>query len=98
MARSKRPNLDEPTQFCLAIDTRTYNVVRIFGNKDGYSLGGHTYPNQHDNPLEAEIGLIHDYIDKLICMPFHLFNTQHMHDIEADLKKTAAKMKADAGR
>jgi hypothetical protein len=31
-------------------------------------------------------------------MPMHMFNTPIMHDMEADLKKKAAKMKADAVR
>jgi hypothetical protein len=95
MARSKRPNPDEPTQFCLAIDRRNFEVVKIFGTKNGYSLGGHTYANEHNNPLEGEIGLIHDYIDELRCMPMHMFNTPIMHDMEADLNKKAAKMKTD---
>lgn len=98
MARRNRPNPDEPTQICLAIDTRTYEVVKIWGRKDGYSLGGHSYANPHSLPLEAEVPLIHHYISKLICMRIHLFNTPIMNDIEADLKQKAAKMKADAAR
>ena len=98
MARSKRTNPDEPTQICLAIDTRTYEVVKIFGNKDGYSLGTGTYGNQHNLPLEAEINLIHDHISDLTCMPIEFFNTPLMNDMEASLKAKAMKMKADAGR
>jgi hypothetical protein len=96
MARSKRPNPDEPTHFCLAIDTRTYQVVRIFGDKNGYSLNGHMYGNQHSLPLEAEIHLIHDYLSDLTCMSIGWFNNPFMNDVEASLKAKAAKMKADA--
>jgi hypothetical protein len=76
MARSTRSNPEEPTQFCLAIDTRTNQIVRIFGLRNGsYSLGGHTYANEHNNPLEAEIGLLHSYTSELQCFAMHLFNS-----------------------
>lgn len=95
MARSKRPNPEQPTWFCLAIDTRTYQIVRIFGMRNGsYSLSGHTYSNEHNNALEAEIGLIHSYISELRCLPMHLFNTSLMKDIENELIAKAAAMKA----
>jgi hypothetical protein len=87
MARSKRPNPDEPTQICLAIDTRTCEVVKIFGNKDGYSLGEGSYGNQHSLPLETEIKLTHGYLSELTCMSIQLFNTPLMSDTETDLKK-----------
>jgi hypothetical protein len=99
MARSNRPKPDDLTQICFGIDTRTYNVVRILGKRDGsYFLGEHSYGNQHKHPLEAEVMLIHSYISDLICAPFHLFNDPSMKAIEADLKAKAEKMQEAAAR
>ncbi|WP_298243239.1 hypothetical protein [uncultured Bradyrhizobium sp.] len=98
MARSKRPSPDEPTQFCLAIDTRDYSVVRIFAGAHGYSLGASSYGNQHSLPLEAEITLIHGYLSDLTCMPIGFFNSPLMTEMEASLKARAAKMKDEAAR
>jgi len=96
MARSKRPNPDEPTQICLAIDTRTYATVRIFGNANGYTLGAGSYGNQHGHPLEAEIKLTHSHLTEVTCFPVGFLNTPLMNDTETDLKAKAAEMKEEA--
>jgi hypothetical protein len=75
MARAKRPNPEDITQICFAIDTRTFEVVRVLGKRNGsYTLGEGSYGNPHGNPLEAEVMLIHAYISELRCLPFHLYN------------------------
>jgi len=95
MPRSNRPNPDDPIQVCFGIDTRTLEIVRLWGRRDGsYSIGGHTYSNQHRHPVETEVKIIHGYISELICIPIHLFNTAIVDDIEADLREKAKKMKA----
>ncbi|WP_439401226.1 hypothetical protein ACNJYA_30660 [Bradyrhizobium sp. DASA03068] len=96
MARSKRPNRDDPTQICLAIDTRTYTTVRILGNANGYTLGAASYGNQHGHPLEAEIKLIHSYLTEVTCFPIGFLNTPLMNEAEAALKAKAAKMEEAA--
>lgn len=98
MARNKRPRPEEPTQICLAIDTRTHTTVRIFENANGYSIGDASYSNQHGLPLEAEIKLIHGYLIDVTCMSIGFLNTPLMNDTEADLKAKAAKMKEEAKR
>jgi hypothetical protein len=99
LARNNRPKPDDITQVCFSIDTRTYNVVRIYGKRNGsYSLGEGSYGNPHNNPLEAEVQLIHSYIEELICIPIDLFNTPTAKDIEDRLKEKAAKMKAKGER
>lgn len=99
MARSNRPKPDDPTVILVGIDTRTYEIVKIWGRRDGsYSIGGHTYGNQHRHPIETEISLIHGYISELRSLPFHLFNDPIMKDIETELKAKAAKMKEGASK
>jgi hypothetical protein len=97
MARSKRPNPDEPTTIYLAIDTRTFDVVKFFGNQNGYSLGEGSYGNQHSLPIEAEIKLKHAHLSELTSMSIGWLNDPLMKDIEAALKAKAAKMKAARG-
>ncbi|MBR1132916.1 hypothetical protein [Bradyrhizobium iriomotense] len=98
MPRSSRPKPDDLMQVCFGIDTRTFEIVRIWEKRDGsYSIGGHTYGNQHRHPVETEVELIHAYISELICVPFHSFNTAITEDIQADLKAKAEKMKAAGG-
>jgi hypothetical protein len=63
MARANRPNPEDITQICFAIDTRTFEVVRVLGKRNGsYTLGEGSYSNPHCHPIETEVALIRSYI------------------------------------
>jgi hypothetical protein len=96
MARSNRPKPDDPMQLCFGIRPHTFEVIRILATRDGsYSIGGHSYSNQHSLPIEHEVAIKHGITD-IICVLMHQINdTKGNEDM---LKEKAAKMKVEAAR
>ncbi len=93
MARRARPRPDEPVQVCYGIHPQTKEVVTIFVRRNGsYSLGGHTYANQHNLPIEAEVGIMHG-IEDMFCVLIHQMNDENTKEMVVALKDKAERGK-----
>jgi hypothetical protein len=94
MARHSRPKPDEVVQVCYGIHPQTKEVVvTIFGRRNGsYSLGNHTYSNQHNLPIEAEVNIIHG-IEVEFCVLAHQMNHENTKSMVAALSEKAARLK-----
>jgi len=93
MARRARPKPDEVISVCYGIHPATKEVATIFVRRNGsYSVGNHTYSNQHNLPIEAEVNIIHG-IEVEFCVPVYQMNDENTREMVAALKDRAGRLK-----